>query len=150
MSSANIVDMLIVEDTSQDLTLALRALGKANLISRIMSARDGEEAIEFIFCEGTFSDRKIEDGPKVVLLDLKLPKIDGLEVLRRMRTDSRTKHIPVVILTSSAQQRDILGSYSLGANSYVVKPVNSEEFAQAVRTLGMYWLTLNQPPPPRV
>jgi two-component system, response regulator len=109
-------------------------------------ARDGAEAIEFIFCEGRHSGRRIEDAPKVILLDLKLPKIDGLEVLRRVKSDPRTKTIPVVVLTSSREQNDVVESYQLGVNSYIVKPVNFERFAVAVQDLGMYWLLLNQAP----
>jgi two-component system, response regulator len=146
MSENNAVEILIVEDTPEDLELALRALRKANLTNRIQIARDGAEAIEFIFAEGKHSGRKVENGPKVVLLDLKLPKIDGMEVLRRIKSDPRTKVIPVVVLTSSKEQKDIVESYQLGVNSYMVKPVNFERFAAAVQDLGMYWLLLNQPP----
>jgi len=146
MSEENAVEILIVEDTPEDLELALRALRKANLTNRIQIARDGAEAMEFIFAEGMHSGRKIEDGPKVVLLDLKLPKIDGMEVLRRIKSDPRTKTIPVVVLTSSKEQKDVVESYRLGVNSYIVKPVNFERFAAAVQDLGMYWLLLNQPP----
>jgi CheY-like chemotaxis protein len=128
------------------LELALRALKKANFSNRIQVARDGEEALEFIFCEGIHRDRKIEDAPKVILLDLKLPKVDGLEVLKRLKEDARTRSIPVVVLTSSREQLDVVESYRLGVNSYIVKPVNFEGFANAVRDLGMYWLLLNQPP----
>ena len=145
MSETNIVEILIVEDSPQDLELALRALEKANLTNRIHVARDGAEALEFIFCEGKHTDRKIENGPKVVLLDLKLPKVDGLEVLQRIKSDPRTKTIPVVVLTSSKEQSDVVESYKLGVNSYIVKPVNFEHFAEAVQKLGMYWLLLNHP-----
>jgi two-component system, response regulator len=146
MSETNIVEILIVEDTPQDLELALRALKKANITNRIHVARDGAEALEFIFCEGAYADRKLENGPKVILLDLKLPKVDGLEVLKRIKNDPRTKTIPVVVLTSSKEQSDVVESYKLGVNSYIVKPVNFEQFAKAVQDLGMYWLLLNQPP----
>jgi CheY-like chemotaxis protein len=146
MSEANAVEILIVEDTPEDLELTLRALRKANLSNRIQVARDGAEAIEFIFCEGPHANRKIENKPKVILLDLKLPKIDGIEVLRRIKNDPRTKMIPVVILTSSKEQKDVVESYQLGVNSYIVKPVNFEGFAASVQDLGMYWLLLNQPP----
>jgi len=146
MNENHIVEILIVEDTPQDLELALRALKKANLANRIQIARDGAEALEFIFCEGAHAGRKMENGPKVILLDLKLPKVDGLEVLQRIKADPRTKTIPVVVLTSSKEQRDIVDSYRLGVNSYIVKPVNFERFAAAVQDLGMYWLLLNQPP----
>ena len=146
MNPANIVEILIVEDTSEDLDLALRALRKAKITNRIQVARDGEEASDFIFCEGAFAQRKMEDGPKVVLLDLKIPKIDGLEVLRRIKSDQRTKSIPVVVLTSSREQNDVVESYNLGVNSYIVKPVNFEQFSEAVQKLGMYWLLINHPP----
>ncbi|HUB87345.1 MAG TPA: response regulator [Verrucomicrobiae bacterium] len=146
MNENHIVEILIVEDTPQDLELALRALKKANLTNRIEVARDGAEAMDFVFCEGAHAGRKMENGPKVILLDLKLPKVDGLEVLQRIKADPRTKTIPVVVLTSSKEQRDIVDSYRLGVNSYIVKPVNFERFAAAVQDLGMYWLLLNQPP----
>ena len=146
MSESNIVEVLLVEDSPQDLELALRAFKKANLTNRIEVARDGTEALEFLFCEGAHASRRIEDGPKVVLLDLKLPKIDGMEVLRRMKSDPRTRKIPVVVLTSSKEQNDLVESYNLGVNSYIVKPVNFERFATAVQELGYYWLLLNQPP----
>lgn len=146
MNESNVVEILLVEDTPQDVELAVRALKKAKLSNHIHVARDGAEAVEFIFCEGAYADRKIEQGPKVILLDLKLPKIDGLEVLRRIKGDPRTEAIPVVVLTSSKEQKDVVESYQLGVNSYIVKPVNFERFAAAVQELGMYWLLLNQPP----
>jgi len=146
MSLEHAVEILIVEDTPEDLELALRALKKANLTNHIQVARDGAEALDFIFGEGLHLGRKLEDGPKVVLLDLKLPKVDGLEVLKRIKGDPRTRMIPVVVLTSSKEQRDVVESYKLGVNSYIVKPVNFEGFAAAVRDLGLYWLLLNQPP----
>jgi CheY-like chemotaxis protein len=146
MSLPNEVEILIVEDIQDDLDMTLRALRKANLANRIQIARDGLEASEFIFCEGAHASRKIENGPKVILLDLKLPKLDGMEVLKRVKGDPRTKIIPVVILTSSKEQKDVIESYHLGVNSYIVKPVNFESFAAAVRELGMYWMLLNQPP----
>lgn len=146
MNESNVVEILLVEDTPQDVELAVRALKKAKLSNHIHVARDGAEALEFIFCEGAYAERKIEQGPKVILLDLKLPKVDGLEVLRRIKGDSRTKAIPVVVLTSSKEQKDVVESYELGVNSYIVKPVNFEGFAAAVQELGMYWLLLNQPP----
>lgn len=128
------------------LNLTLRAFRKANLTNRIHVARDGAEALDFIFCEGAHAARTIEDGAKVVLLDLKLPKVDGLEVLQRIKGDPRTKIIPVVVLTSSREQCDVVESYQLGVNSYIVKPVNFERFAEAVEHLGLYWLLMNQPP----
>ena len=148
MNPEHIVEILIVEDTSEDLDLTLRALRKAKITNHIQVARDGEEALEFIFCEGSFAERNIEDGPKVILLDLKLPKIDGLEVLQRIKSDPRTKSIPVVVLTSSREQNDVVESYNLGVNSYIVKPVNFEQFSEAVQKLGMYWLLINHPPSP--
>lgn len=145
MNTPSIVEILLVEDNPQDLELTLRALKKANISNRIEVARDGVEALDFIFGEGAHLGRKIEDAPKVILLDLKLPKIDGLEVLKRVKGDPRTRAIPVVVLTSSKEQRDVVESYNLGVNSYIVKPVNFERFAEAVKELGFYWLLLNQP-----
>ena len=139
------VEILLVEDNLQDLELALRALRKANLANHIHVARDGAEALEFIFCEGASAERKIESPPKLILLDLKLPKVDGLEVIRRIKGDPRTKTIPVVVLTSSKEQNDVVESYELGVNSYIVKPVNFERFVEAVQQLGIYWLLFNQP-----
>ena len=146
MSETNEIEILLVEDNQDDLDMTLRALRKANLANHIHIARDGAEALEFIFGQGARTGHKMENGPKLILLDLKLPKIDGLEVLERIKTDPRTKMIPVVILTSSKEQRDVIESYKLGVNSYIVKPVNFEGFAAAVQELGMYWLLLNQPP----
>ena len=140
------VELLLVEDNPQDLELALRALRKAHLANRIEVARDGAEALDYIFAEGPHAGRNIADTPKVILLDLKLPKVNGLGVLRRIKGDPRTREIPVVVLTSSKEQRDVIDSYRLGVNSYIVKPVDFEGFAQAVRDLGRYWLILNQPP----
>ncbi len=148
MNATDPVEILLVEDNPQDLELTLRALKKANLANRIQVARDGAEALDFIFCEGPHANRRIDDTPKVIFLDLKLPKVDGLEVLQRVKSDPRTKHIPVTILTSSKEQRDIVESYQLGVNSYIVKPVNFEGFSTAVQNLGLYWLLLNQPPTP--
>jgi two-component system response regulator len=121
-------------------------LRKANLTNHIQAVRDGAEALDFIFCQGAFAGRKFERPPKVILLDLKLPKIDGMDVLNRIKSDPRTKMIPVVVLTSSKEQKDVIESYNLGVNSYMVKPVNFEGFAATVKDLGMYWLLLNQPP----
>jgi CheY-like chemotaxis protein len=146
MTDTSIVELLLVEDNPEDLKMTLRALKKANLANHIHIARDGAEALQFIFCEGEYSGRKIENAPKVILLDLKLPKVDGKEVLERIKSDSRTKMIPVVVLTSSKEQSDVVESYNLGVNSYIVKPVNFEGFAAAVQELGMYWLLHNQPP----
>jgi two-component system response regulator len=146
MSEIQEVDILVVEDDDDDLDMTLYALRKAHMTSCVQVVRDGEEALEFIFCEGPHTSRLIEIVPKVILLDLKLPKVDGFEVLKRIKSDPRTKNIPVVVLTSSKEQRDVIESYNLGVNSYMVKPVNSEGFADAVEKLGMYWLLLNQPP----
>jgi two-component system response regulator len=146
MTEANEVEILLVEDNQDDLDMTLRSLRKANLTNKIQTARDGAEALEFIFCQGAFAGRKFENPPKVILLDLKLPKIDGMEVLKRIKGDPRTKMIPVVVLTSSKEQKDVIESYNLGVNSYLVKPVNFEGFAAAIQELGMYWLLLNQPP----
>jgi CheY-like chemotaxis protein len=146
MKVTKATEILLVEDNPQDLQLTKRALRKANLANYIHVARDGVEALEFLFCEGAHAARKIEDGPKIILLDLKLPKVDGLQVLGRIKSDPRTKAIPVVILTSSKEQADVVESYQLGVNSYIVKPVNFERFAAAVQEIGMYWLLLNQPP----
>ncbi|MGC9943615.1 MAG: response regulator [Verrucomicrobiota bacterium] len=146
MSEVQEIEILLVEDDQNDLDMALRALRKANLANRIHIARDGEEALEFIFCVGPHAKRSIQNGPRIILLDLKLPRIDGMEVLKRVKGDSRTKVIPVVVLTSSKEQKDVIESYQLGVNSYIVKPVNFESFAAAVQELGMYWLLLNEPP----
>jgi two-component system, response regulator len=146
MTAPNQVELLLVEDNQDDLDMTLRALRKANLANRMHIARDGVEALDFLFCEGIHKARAAADLPKVVLLDLKLPKIDGLEVLKRIKADLRTRIIPVVVLTSSREQRDVVESYKLGVNSYIVKPVSFEDFATAVQELGMYWLLFNQAP----
>lgn len=146
MNNPNSIELMLVEDNPQDLELALLALREANPLARIHIARDGAEALEFIFCEGPHAARQITDMPKVILLDLKLPKIDGLDVLKRIKGDARTKLIPIVVLTSSKEQRDVVESYQLGVNSYIVKPVNFERFTEAVRNLGVYWQLLNHPP----
>ena len=140
------VEILLVEDNPNDAELALRALKKNNLANNVAVVTDGEEALDFVFARGAFGQRDIENGPKVILLDLKLPKVDGLEVLRAIKGDPRTKSIPVVVLTSSKEERDIVESYKLGANSYIVKPVEFDKFVAAVKDLGLYWLLLNQPP----
>jgi two-component system response regulator len=140
----NDVQILIVDDNPSDVKLALHAFRKYNLANQIYVARDGNEALEFIFCTGEHAGRDIEDSPRVILLDLKLPLVDGIEVLRRIKADERTSKIPVVVLTSSAEDRDIVETYRLGVNSYMVKPVNFDQFTEAVRQLGFYWLLLNQ------
>jgi len=141
------VEILLVEDNPSDAELALYALKKHSLANHIHIVRDGAEALDFLFCAGDYAGRRIKDNPQVILLDLKLPKVDGLEVLRRIKADPRTRATPVVALTSSREERDIVESYRLGANSYIVKPVDFEQFAEAVRQLGLYWVRLNQPPP---
>ena len=145
MNSGLPVEILLVEDSESDLQLALRALKKANVTNRIEVARDGEEALDFMLARGAHAGRPIEN-PRLVLLDLKLPKVDGLEVLRTLKADARTRCVPIVILTSSKEQRDIVESYDLGVNSYIVKPVDFEGFMNAVAELGLYWMLLNQAP----
>jgi len=140
MKESGEVEILLVEDNMDDMEMTLRSLRKANLANRIQVVRDGAEALEFIF-----AGRKFENPPKLILLDLNLPKVGGKEVLKLMKGDARTKTIPVVMLTSSKEEKDLVESYDLGVNSYVVKPVNFESFAAAVQELGMYWLLLNQP-----
>ncbi len=140
------IEILLVEDNPNDAELALRALKKHHLANRLVHVADGEEALDFLFARGAFSHRQIENGPKVIILDLKLPKVDGLEVLQIMKNDPRTKIIPVVVLTSSKEEKDVIESYRLGVNSYIVKPVDFDKFIAAVKDLGMYWLLLNQPP----
>ena len=146
MSMPEAFEILIVEDNPLDLEMTLRGLRKASIANRIEVARDGAEALEILFCEGAHADRRIEDAPRLVLLDLKLPKVDGLEVLARLKADPRTRAIPIVMLTSSKEQRDLVESYQLGVNSYIVKPVDFENFVAAARELGSYWLLLNQTP----
>lgn len=139
--------ILLVEDSSSDEELTLRALKKSNIANRVVVTRDGAEALDYLFRQGAHTARDPNEVPQLVLLDLNLPKIGGLEVLRRIRADERTKLLPVVILTSSSEEKDLLGGYASGANSYVVKPVDFTQFADAVRQLGMYWLVLNERPP---
>jgi CheY-like chemotaxis protein len=146
MSNGYVGEILIVEDNPEDLELTLRALHRASLRNRLEVARDGAEALEFVFCEGAHRGRSIEDAPKVILLDLKLPRVDGLEVLRRIRSDPRTSAIPVVVITSSQQQRDLVESCRLGANSYVMKPVTFEQFARALQWLGIGGLLADEVP----
>lgn len=138
--------ILLVEDNPDDVTLTLRALKASDIVSEVVVARDGAEALDYLFGAGAYASRDTSVMPQVILLDLKLPKVDGLEVLRRLRADERTKLLPVVVLTSSDEERDIIDSYGLGANSYVRKPVAFTQFSEAVRQLGLYWLILNEPP----
>ncbi len=146
MMNVDDVEILLVEDNPYDAELTLRALKKHNLANKIFHVKDGAEALDFIFATGTFNHRKIENVPRVVLLDLKLPKVDGIEVLRAIKSDERTKQIPIVVLTSSAEDRDRVETYKLGVNSYIVKPVEFENFIKAVSEVGFYWLLLNKPP----
>jgi two-component system response regulator len=139
--------VLLVEDNPRDEELTLRTLRKHRMANDVVVVRDGEEALDYLFAGGAHSGRDPSDLPQIILLDLKLPKVDGLEVLRRVRADERTRLVPVVVLTSSDEDRDIIGSYELGANSYVRKPVDFAEFDEAVRQLGLYWLLLNESPP---
>ena len=139
------LEILLVEDDPNDVELTLHAFKENNLTNHVEVVRDGAEALEFLFREGVYAGRGGQH-PEVILLDLKLPKVDGLEVLRRLKADPRTQAIPVVILTSSRHERDVVGSYETGANSYIVKPVDFEQFTDVVRQLGLYWLLLNHPP----
>ena len=141
------VEILLVEDNKDDVELTLHALRKENLANSIHVARDGEEALEFLFCGGAFADR-FDCLPRLILLDLKLPKVDGMEVLKRLKGDPRTRTIPVVILTSSKEERDLVNGYGLGANSYIQKPVDFDQFRDTVKNVGLYWLVINQPPVP--
>jgi len=144
--SINEVEILLVEDNPRDAELAMRALKKRNLTNKLVWVKDGAEALDFIFGPNSKEDSKVRRRPKVVLLDLKLPKVSGLDVLRRLKSDAKAKTIPVVVLTSSCEEQDIVRSYELGVNSYIVKPVNFDNFSEAVSQLGLYWVLLNQPP----
>ena len=140
-----ISDILLVEDNEEDVELTMHTLRREKLANRIHVARDGEEALDFLFCEGSLTQSDCPP-PRLVLLDLKLPKVDGMEVLRRMKADPRTRTIPVVIMTSSKEERDLIEGYNLGANSYIQKPVDFDQFRETVKTVGLYWLLINQPP----
>jgi two-component system response regulator len=142
----NEVDILLVDDSQDDVDLTLHALRSENLANRFFVARDGEEALEFLFCTGPHAQRSFDRPPKLVLLDLKMPKLDGMQVLERIKGDPRTRNIPVVMMTSSREERDLVNSYNLGVNSYLQKPVNFEEFRKMVKLLGLYWLVTNRPP----
>jgi two-component system response regulator len=144
----NHVEILLVEDNPSDIKLALHAFKANNLANVVHVVRDGAEALEFIFCTDRYAHRQIENGPKVILLDLKLPLVDGVEVLRRVKADPRTHSIPVVVMTASKEESDIVETYQLGVNSYIVKPVDFDQFTEVVRQLGYYWLLLNHPPVP--
>jgi len=144
--NSNEIDILLVDDSQEDVDLTLHSLRAENLANRVFIARDGEEALDFLFCSGPHTDRSFEQPPKLVLLDLKLPKIDGMQVLKRVKHDERTRVIPVVLMTSSKEERDRIIGYNLGVNSYLQKPVDFDEFRKMVKLLGLYWLVTNQPP----
>lgn len=139
--------ILLIEDNPDDEELTLLAFEQSDLVTEVIVAHDGVEALDYLFCTGKFASRNTEELPALVLLDLQLPRLNGIEVLERMRADNRTKHIPVVILTTSNEQQDLINSYKLGCNSYIRKPVDFDQFQTAVQQLGMYWLLLNEPPP---
>lgn len=140
------VEILLVEDSLEDATLVIRSLKKNNISNSLVHLSDGAEALEFVFATGKYADRRVEDKPKLVLLDLKMPKINGLQVLEAIKSDERTRSIPVVIMTSSREEKDLSESYKLGVNGYVVKPVSFDNFTRAVADLGMYWIMVNQTP----
>ncbi len=140
------VEILLVEDNPTDAELTIRALKKSNLANKLVWVKDGAEALDFIFATGVYAERSVTNGPKVILLDLRLPKVDGMEVLRRIKEDARTRAIPVVVLTSSKEDVDVAKSYQFGVNSYISKPVEFDEFAKTVAELGLYWLLVNRPP----
>src|SRR3981081_832515 len=140
------LDILLVEDNQDDMDLALHALKQGRLANSIFVARDGEEALDFLFCRGAFAQRSFEHPPKLVLLDLKLAKVVGIEVLKQVKSDPRTRTIPIVIMTSSKEERDLVSGYNLGANSYIQKPVDFDQFRETVKSVGLYWIVTNQPP----
>ncbi|MBC7486976.1 MAG: response regulator [Cytophagaceae bacterium] len=142
----HIVDILLVEDRMEDAELAMMGLKKYNLINKIDWVKDGEEALEYVFAEGRYSQRSINNKPKMILLDIQMPKVDGLEVLKKIRSDERTKDIPVIVLTTSKEQQDILDAYQLNVNAYILKPVDFGGFTEAMKTMGMFWILLNQRP----
>ncbi len=146
MTNLNEIEILLVEDNPNDVEMTLRALKKHNLANKVHVVKDGAEALDFIFTKGTYENRNANDNPNLILLDLKLPKVDGLEVLRQIKSDERTKTIPIVVLTSSREEQDMSESYKLGVNSYIVKPVDFDKFLDAVGEHGLYWLLLNEQP----
>ena len=141
------IEILLVEDNPSDVDLTLHALRHHKIVNHIHVARDGEEALDFIFCRGPYSTRSLDALPRFILLDLKLPKVDGLEVLRQIKSDPRTRSIPVIILTASREERDLVQGYQNGVNSYIQKPVDFDQFTELVKNLGLYWLVVNEPPP---
>jgi len=141
---SNEVEILLVEDNPNDAELAIRALKAHNLANKLIWVKDGVEALDFIFAQGQYADRLIEDVPKLVLLDLKLPRVNGLEVLEKIKSDKRTRTVPIVVLTSSSEERDIVTSYNLGVNSYILKPVDFDKFIDAVKQVGLYWVLMNK------
>lgn len=142
------MEVLLVEDNPADAELTLHALRKENIANPIVHVSDGEQALDFLFCRGAYSDRSFAQPPRVVLLDLKMPKVDGLDVLRAVKADPRTRAIPVVVMTASREEQDLVASYQLGVNSYIQKPVDFDKFRDVVRQLGLYWLIVNEPAPP--
>lgn len=146
MVDRNAVDILLVEDNAADVELTIRALGRHHLANKVFVVKDGQEALDFIFCSGAYAGRAKNNIPKVIFLDLKLPKVDGMEVLRAIRAEERTKMVPVVVLTSSQEEKDLVKSYELGVNSYITKPVEFDKFVEAVSEAGLYWMLLNKPP----
>jgi CheY-like chemotaxis protein len=144
--NSNQIDILLVEDSQEDADLTIHALRRENLANNIFTARDGAEALDFMFCRGKFADRSIDTPPKLILLDLKMPKVGGIEVLMQLKSDLRTMAIPVVIMTSSKEEHDLVSGYALGANSYVQKPVDFEQFRQTVKSIGLYWMVTNNRP----
>jgi two-component system response regulator len=139
--------ILLIEDNPDDIELAMRAFRKNNIANKFVIANDGVEALDYLLCQGAYTDRDIKNKPRLILLDLKLPKISGLQVLEKIRNEESTKFIPVVILTSSKEEQDLVNGYKFGANSYVRKPINFNDFVEAVRNIGLYWLLINEPPP---
>jgi two-component system, response regulator len=147
LAETDVIEILLVEDNPSDAELTLHALRKHKVANQIQHVRDGEEALDFLFCRGSFSGRQFDNAPHLVLLDLKLPKVDGLPVLQAVKSDPRTRAIPIIVLTSSKEERDMVNTYQFGANSYIQKPVNFGDFQDVVRQLGLYWLLMNSKPP---
>ncbi|MBO9205151.1 MULTISPECIES: response regulator [Niastella] len=139
------IDIILCEDNANDAELTIRALSKQGLSNSLIHVKDGEELLQYVFCDGPYMGRSVANQPRLIILDLKMPKVDGLDVIRKLKSDDRTSMIPVVLLTSSKEEKDIMESYALGVNSYIVKPVEFEGYVKAVSTMGLYWLILNQP-----